>query len=183
MNQVVQPHNRRWIVGVSALAVLALLALLFIPATRHQKWVGTAPLEVHVLVVDADSLEPIAKATVVVFDGPGYLEGRHRSWKPKDFLPDLNDKNTQQAVTDEQGWAVVTHRFRAHGTDGPRETTGWVMPGYTWVRISSPEHATVLLPLDGQTLRPRPLVDKLPIMVTVLVSNSAQQAVDTDDGP
>ena len=47
MSQTTRRQSRRWILAISVLSVLALLALLFVPAARHDAWVGTAPLEVE----------------------------------------------------------------------------------------------------------------------------------------
>ena len=162
-------RQSRWFLGILAVFVLAplvvglLLALTapFFSDFSSSRWVGASRLEVRVQVADANSIEPITGAKVTIFDGPS---------TPFDGLSgfDRERTNKQEGVTDEDGFAIFTHRFRAFGSDSRFKSTGVVMTSSAWVSIEAPGYSTIIVPVSEE-VRGRDIKNQSPLYVTVLM--------------
>lgn len=109
---------RRFPIGLIAIAVLVLIGVLAttIPFFTYATWVGRKELPVHVIVIDADTLKPIADAGVVIFTGPhSPLEGVIAIYSTSNFSAENEDAEPQYTRTDNEGRAVLTRRFFAAG--------------------------------------------------------------------
>lgn len=161
--------RRRWLL-LTVLSFVA-LAVLCVAWGQTVKWVGGKTLRVEVLAIDTDALAPVAGAKVTVFEGPqSPLEGNISWRKLSDFEPDEESPDTKSATTGDDGRCTVTYRFWAAGSDGPFDHSGYVDTSRAWLRVSSPDRPTALVPLDRQSVRPRDLNDVTPLVVTVVTN-------------
>ncbi|MHC4177389.1 MAG: hypothetical protein ACYSWU_07775 [Planctomycetota bacterium] len=131
-------------------------------------WVGWQELDVYVLVIDTDTFQPVPRVQIELLDGPySPLEGIVSTELMTQFTPARIEPDVGQLITDSRGECKFTHRFRAAGTDGLFRHCGYIDTSNTWLRASSADRGSVMLPIDGQSARPRNIDDKTPVFVTV----------------
>jgi hypothetical protein len=88
----------KWFFMIAALVVVLLMAL------PNFSWTGSAPLTIHVRVVDADSKRPVVGAKVTLHPFPPYALDQSLS---RSFV--------RTGETDHRGRATLRHSFGAGG--------------------------------------------------------------------
>jgi hypothetical protein len=160
------PSKTQWL---SAVIILALLAVLAIPFLQVAKWVGSRPLDVYVLVFDSDAMQPVSGAQVTIFDGPrSFYDASVAARKPSEFTPDRERSRVYK--TNSAGRCQFSHRFWAAGSEGLLEDTGYVDTARTWLKVSAPGRPSTLISLDRQSLGNKDLHDTSPLFVTVALN-------------
>jgi hypothetical protein len=168
--QVDRPYRRGRLMATIACAlatVTAFIAILAVVTVRC--WVGTRELRVCVQINDAETMMPLSDAVVTAFDGPPTPFGG----APRAPRPDPKSATTQEMTTDRTGRAEFARRFRATGTDGVFTHSGFILLTGTWIRVTPIGYETVLVPVDGQSMRARDIDDKSPVFVTLLLRKAA----------
>ncbi len=131
-------------------------------------WVGRASLPVHVLVIDTDTFEPVSGAKIEVLDGPlSPIEGTASTNWLSQFKPATMQPGVGSLVTDARGVCDFEHEFFAAGRDGLGRNSGYIRTRDFWLRASAPGHGSVLIPMDGQSVHLRDILDRSSLCVTV----------------
>lgn len=150
---------------------MALFIVVSIPFMEVTTWVGGHKLDVHVMVIDTDAMEPVANAEVTIFAGRrSPIEGTIRAGKPSDFRPDPDSPETEIQVTDFNGNCRFSYRFWAWGSDSFVTRSGYVDTSSVWLRVTAPDRPPALIPLDRQSSGPRDIHDETPLFVTVVLN-------------
>ncbi|MEZ6058129.1 MAG: hypothetical protein R3C01_15630 [Planctomycetaceae bacterium] len=161
--------RRRGAVIVGALFILGAAVSIAIQSSTIVAWVGAHELDVHVIVVDASTLTPIANARVEPLNGPySPMEGSPPAVDSEfDVIPLENSKTL---TTNNRGYTQFSHRFNAAGNDGLFTKSGYVDTRQVWLRVTCPGYVTTYLPIDQQSARPRDIKNSTPIWVTVPIA-------------
>lgn len=140
-------------------------------AGQRVAWVGRKKLDLQVVVVDTDKMEPIPDARVTIFQGGmSPIEG-HISWRKKsDFEPDDQSQDVKTFVTNSEGRCSFSYSFPAAGSSGFFRETGYVDTSKTWLRVEAMDRPIALVLLDRQSVRPRDIHDLTPVVVTVVAN-------------
>lgn len=127
--------RRRALTRLEWLVIAAIVALLIALLLPPVQWASSGDIDfpVRVLVFDAESSRPIAGAHVALLRVPSWYE------EQSDFLKDFDerftsefyfsDENPDRGVTDMNGQAVITYKFRtgaSHQRPTPHAHTSWV---------------------------------------------------------
>lgn len=161
--------RRRDAVVVGTLFSLGAAVSIAVQSFTIVAWVGSHELDVHVIVVDASTLTPIANARVEPLDGPySSMEGPTPAVDGEfDVIP---LENSKPLTTNNRGYTRFSHRFHAAGNDGLFTKSGYVDTRQVWLRVTCPGYVTTHLPIDQQSASPRDIKNTTPIWVTVPVA-------------
>lgn len=161
-------RTRRRVVGILG-GSLMLIAIGYFAcqAGTATKWCGRQELDVVVLVVDGSSLARISDARVEVLHGPSSpLEGPHPDVNRAFSVIEVAPSQTY-VTTNERGETSFKHEFFAYGSINAFEDIGYVRLAGVWLRVTASGYQSTILPVDGQSVRPRNIRDKTPVVVTV----------------
>jgi hypothetical protein len=165
---------RRWLPWSIIAIVVTVVCTL--PFAQVKMWVGRKTLDVDVLVIDTDDVQPLPSAGVTIFDGPSSpIEPSVKAYKPAAFVPDPESPRTKTYTTDSEGRCRFKFAFHAAGSSGTFRDSGYVDTSQAWIRVSAPARGATLVPLDRQSGRPRDLHDETPVFVTVVLNKCAAQ--------
>jgi len=111
----------------------------------------------------------VQDATIEVLNGPSSpIKGTIQS-VDAEFSRSETDNTTRQLLTNERGTVRFVHEFRSAGNDGMFKDTGYISTNHVWVRITADGYQTTVMPVDGQSARPRDSSNTSPVFVTVPV--------------
>lgn len=150
---------------LGSVLIFCSLAWVVIRSATVVMWVGSHKLDVHVVVLEASTLQPIPSATIELFDGPHAFEGSIRIESELTLI-----SQPVSLITNDRGQVQFVHAFFAAGSDGLFETSGYVRTNGVWLRVTAPGYATTYLPIDQQSGRGRSITDDSTILVTVPVA-------------
>lgn len=160
-------RNRRPLVTLCGVLLLGAAMFVLIRSATVIAWVGRRSLDVRVMVLESEQLVPIENAVVEVLDGPhSPLEGPIQS-VDTDFSHGQHATAPGELTTNERGIAMFSHEFHAAGSDGLFTNSGYISTKNVWVRVTADGYRTTLMPVDGQSIRPRDISDTSPVCVTV----------------
>ena len=163
-----KPRRRRWLVAAVTVGLAAIAVIVLSQCLTVMCWVGSVELRVQVYVADANTLCPVSGASVALFNGQMTpVEG---PWLA--LNPNADAANAQRATTNRSGYAELSRRFFAAGSEGTFTHSGYIRLSGTWAQVVRDGYVTMMLPVDGQSMRPRSLDDRSPVFVTVLLSES-----------
>ncbi|MFV0445683.1 MAG: hypothetical protein ACK5Q5_19040 [Planctomycetaceae bacterium] len=169
--------KRSWVViGLVLLTTVVVVPQLIVDV----HWVGIQPLTVVVEITDWDRGQPIAGATVELYETEASIGPYHLGWNK--LRERIAAGPAASVTTDENGRAEFDHQFEAAGTLRTfGADTGYIDTAETLLRISAPDHDVVFIPLTGHRTRPRDIADTSPVYVSVILGRATMPDTRPDN--